>query len=137
MGTKLDHVFVYGSLMEGFELHNYLVDSELVSGGVVRGRLVALDGYPGLLDGDDEVQGEVYRLKDPDTALGIIDGVERFDKSDPVGSLFVRVVRRVRLFDGATIDAWTYLLNRQPSNDPAVPNGDWRMFVSRANRSPI
>jgi gamma-glutamylcyclotransferase (GGCT)/AIG2-like uncharacterized protein YtfP len=134
MSSKPNNVFVYGSLMEGFELHAYLSDSTLIGCGVVRGTLVALDGYPGLLDGSDAVQGEVYRLNEPEKALKVIDRVERFDESDPSGSLFLRVVRPVTLSDGAALNAWMYLLNRHPSNYQAVPNGDWRAFVSTTHK---
>jgi gamma-glutamylcyclotransferase (GGCT)/AIG2-like uncharacterized protein YtfP len=101
MRTEPNYVFVYGSLMAGFELHHCLDGSEFVSHGAVAGKLVALGEYPGLVDGDGIVRGEVYRCPDAESALKAIDRVERFDPRDPPGSLFLRVARQVALQRGS------------------------------------
>jgi gamma-glutamylcyclotransferase (GGCT)/AIG2-like uncharacterized protein YtfP len=136
MRNEPAHIFVYGSLMGGFELHHWLRDSEFVCGGAVAGKLVTLGAYPGLLDGDGLVRGEVYRCPSIDGWLTGIDRVERCDPTNPTHSLFVRVARRITLTDGAELDAWVYMLNQRQTSAPFIPGGDWRAFVATLTGTP-
>ena len=58
-------LFTYGTLMRGYGLHAVLArGASRVGAGSVRGRLLDLGRYPGLVDGRGRVHGEVYRLDD-------------------------------------------------------------------------
>ncbi|MEG1087813.1 MAG: gamma-glutamylcyclotransferase family protein, partial [Cetobacterium sp.] len=66
--TEEKKIFVYGSLREGFfNYDKYLVNKvSPASLGKVNGKLFHLShkGYPALLDGEEEVIGELMELKD-------------------------------------------------------------------------
>jgi len=116
------HVFVYGTLMRG-ELRERLLHPHRPRRWVpsrVRGALVDLGEYPGLVAGEREVAGELIELDDPGAALRELDRVEDFEGYGAPGSLYRRVV--VEVDDGT--HAWTYRYVG-PGGRP-IPSGDWR-----------
>ena len=119
-------VFVYGSLMRGLDLHHHMESGTFAGEGTVRGTLVSLDRYPGLIDGSGAVRGELYRFDDLPTALDVLDDVEEFNPTDPDGSPFVRVTRPVTTSDGTQLEAWLYLYQGPVKNAPRIDGGDWR-----------
>lgn len=112
--------------MRGFDLHHYMAGASFIGEGWMTGRLVDLGRYPGMLDGNGNVMGEIYRLDDIAASLEALDDLEEFDPADPDNSLYLRVVRDVRCDDGSITSAWVYLYNRDTANAPAVKSGDWR-----------
>ena len=132
MTIEAYYVFVYGSLMEGFPLHSYLGSGTLVSKACVAGNLLSLGDYPGLVEGDGTVKGELYRCDDLRN-LASLDRVERFDPLEPQNSLFQRVLRAVTLSDGSSQKAWVYMLSKNDTEALLIPGGDWRGFVNSIN----
>ncbi|MDP6944701.1 MAG: gamma-glutamylcyclotransferase family protein, partial [Myxococcota bacterium] len=72
-----DHLlFVYGSLMRGFQYNALLSDADFVA----RTRtdscwtLLDLGRYPGVIPGVQRIEGELYRL--PDSMLARLDRLE-------------------------------------------------------------
>jgi gamma-glutamylcyclotransferase (GGCT)/AIG2-like uncharacterized protein YtfP len=122
-------IFVYGALMRGFDLHQYMAGATFVGEGTIQGRLVALGRYPGLLDGDGNVVGELYRLDDVAASLETLDDIEEFDPADPDNSEYLRIVRDVHCKDGSTVSSWVYLYNGDASAAPAIKGGDWRQHL--------
>lgn len=56
-------LFVYGTLKQGYGNHVFLKDSKFLGVDSVRGTLVDLGAFPGLLkDGDRPVYGELYEV---------------------------------------------------------------------------
>lgn len=119
-------IFVYGGLMRGFDLHHHMAGAAFVGEGWISGSLVSLGRYPGLLAGEDKVQGEIYRVDDPAASLEALDDLEDFDPGDPDKSAYLRVLRDVHASDGATLQAWTYVYNQEPGAAHRVTSGDWR-----------
>jgi gamma-glutamylcyclotransferase (GGCT)/AIG2-like uncharacterized protein YtfP len=93
----------------------------------IEGDLLDLGDYPGLVDGERRVKGELYELTDL-TAFKILDDYEEFDPSRPEKSIFVR--RAVRLKD-PEIDCWAYFYNGDPSAKPKVDAVDWSEYKRR------
>jgi gamma-glutamylcyclotransferase (GGCT)/AIG2-like uncharacterized protein YtfP len=83
----------------------------------VRGRLVDLGEYPGLLLGDAagaeacEVAGEIFEVPDA-SSLGELDAYEDFRPGNPNASLFLRMVATATLRDGSAQTCWVYAYNR-------------------------
>lgn len=114
-------LFVYGTLRRG-ELRAPLLARHRPrrwEPARVAGALVDLGEYPGLIDGDGEVRGELVELDDPADALAELDEVEEFLGYGRAGSLYRRVIVRA---DG--VPAWTYRWLGAPG--PRIASGDWR-----------
>jgi gamma-glutamylcyclotransferase (GGCT)/AIG2-like uncharacterized protein YtfP len=128
-----DRLFVYGTLRAG-EAARALVAGHVARSvpGTVRGAMYAFPmGYPGLVDGEGAVRGELLWLSDLGTALPLLDEYE--------GEDFARVVRSVELADGTRVQAWCYVLADPSSVSVAgaeeVPGGDWIDYrAARAGR---
>jgi len=121
----IEHLFLYGTLMRGgaahasFSLHERLAH---VADASVRGRLYDLGGYPGLVDGDGRVKGEVHRILDP----AVLAELDRYEACDPLHEETSEYVRRAIALPALGIEAWVYLY-RGPL-DRAVPlaTSRWR-----------
>jgi gamma-glutamylcyclotransferase (GGCT)/AIG2-like uncharacterized protein YtfP len=89
----------------------------------LRGRLLQLGAYPGLLlPGDEIIRGELFALPD-DRELRArtwreLDAYEDFRPASPETSLFTRVLTRITMANEETCLAWVYLFN-EPVSKPA------------------
>jgi gamma-glutamylcyclotransferase (GGCT)/AIG2-like uncharacterized protein YtfP len=112
-----EHIAFYGSLMDDhgkqkeLKIKDYL---EAIGPCEIRGHLYDLGEYPGLVQGDDRVKAELYKVKDA-RVFPLLDKYEDFDVRNPQHSLFVRHV--VRLVE-PQLDAWVYFYNRSIDSSP-------------------
>ena len=126
-------LFVYGTLMSGLSAHAFLIDSPFVSHGVLYGaRLVHLkDGFPGAIEGEGTVFGEVYRVDD--ITLRAIDLFEEFNELFPEDSFYIRKLKQIRLIPmNEFVEAWVYVLNPLLIDSlefTEIPFGNWREFL--------
>ena len=110
------HLFLYGTLMRGQPAHRFLTGrATFVSEGHVRGTLLALGKFPGLVAGRGRVRGEVWRFEAPEV-LRTLDEYEgyNFERCTTIAALATG--RRVRVF------VYRY---RGPRTT-VIPEGDWR-----------
>ena len=127
--SELDRVFVYGTLMRGFD-HPM---SRLLSAGAdflgpasCRGRLYMVAHYPGLLHSDDAgdvVFGELYRLRDVAGLMAALDDYESVGPGYEAPTLYLREVVPVTLRDGSVQEAWTYIYNRPVDEAKRIKSG--------------
>ena len=89
----------------------------------MRGSLVDLRGYPGLVAGDGAVRGELYRLHDAEL-LRVLDREEGYN--------FERLRAGVILADGRRSRAWVYWYQGSRHRAVLIADGDYR----RAHPSP-
>jgi gamma-glutamylcyclotransferase (GGCT)/AIG2-like uncharacterized protein YtfP len=125
----LDRVFVYGTLMRGFD-HPM---SRLLSAGAdflgeasCRGRLYLVAHYPGLLHSDnagDVVFGELYRLRDVDALMAALDDYESVGPGYEAPTLYLRERVPVTLGGGRVVEAWTYIYNRPVDESKRIVSG--------------
>lgn len=112
-----DRLFVYGTLMRGFDhpMAKLLSRSAEFSGEArCQGRLYLVKHYPGLVlsnDPGDVVVGELYRLRQPYELLREFDMYEACGEGFAEPTEYIRQMLPVRLDDGAASQAWTYLYN--------------------------
>ena len=119
-------LFAYGTLMRGYTLHAALAArATLLTTGHVRGRLLDLGHYPGLIDGAGRVHGEVYRLDDPQL-LPVLDREEGYN--------FVRRRAIVMLAGGRRARAWLYRYRGPRERATPIPDGDYRRACPPAGR---
>jgi gamma-glutamylcyclotransferase (GGCT)/AIG2-like uncharacterized protein YtfP len=111
-------LFTYGTLMRGYGLHHVLGPrAELVGLATARGRLFDLGRYPGAVEGQGRVRGEVYRLRDPQV-LAAVDRAE--------GVQFVRGHTLLTLANGGRARAWIYRYRGPRERAVPIPDGDYR-----------
>ncbi len=123
-----DHLFVYGTLMRGFDhpMAKLLSRSaEFCGEARCRGRLYLVKHYPGLVlsdDDDDVVFGELVRLRSPEHALLTFDGYEGCGP-DVASPQYLRQMLPVTRDDGTVSEAWTYVYNRPVTKLRRIASG--------------
>ena len=125
--SRLQHVFVYGTLMRGESRWPQLEpwSSSEVEEGHIMGRLYHLGTYPGVrLDESGVVHGELHRCEDIEKTLETLDLVEGHDEYQPGEGLYVRVPVSVQTVNGV-VWAWTYVINDAPNPSTWLQDGRW------------
>lgn len=124
-----DYVFVYGSLMRGFEPHENLGVSEraeFLGQAHVQGTLYSFGDYPGLVRSETgTVEGELYRPTDPK----LVDDLDHYENYYPDAveeSLFVRTYVEVVDRD---LQAWAYVYNEDETQGVEIESGSWREYL--------
>lgn len=85
--------------------------------GHVRGALYAIDWFPGMTDGVDDVAGDLLRLPDEDGMLAELDAYE--------GADYARRRTTVRMKGGEEIEAWTYMWVGALDGATRIESGDF------------
>jgi gamma-glutamylcyclotransferase (GGCT)/AIG2-like uncharacterized protein YtfP len=128
MQARQDLLFVYGTLMRGFDhpMAKLLSRSaEFCGDARCRGRLYLVKHYPGLVlsdDADDVVFGELYRLRTPEESFATLDEYEGCGPG-VTSPGYVRQLLPVTLDDGAVNEAWTYVYNRPVAKLTRIASG--------------
>jgi gamma-glutamylcyclotransferase (GGCT)/AIG2-like uncharacterized protein YtfP len=123
-----DHLFVYGTLMRGFDhpMAKLLSRSaEFCGEARCQGRLYLVKHYPGLVLSDDPadvVFGELLRLRTPDTSFAILDEYEGCGPG-VASPQYIRQVLPVTREDGTVSEAWTYVYNRPLATLKRITSG--------------
>ncbi|QDM15587.1 gamma-glutamylcyclotransferase [Tardiphaga sp. vice352] len=127
--SELDCVFVYGTLMSGFDhpmSRRLAAGADLVGPASCRGRLYRVAHYPGLLHSDDAadvVHGELYRLRNVAELMAALDDYESIGPGFEPPTLYLREVVPVTLADGRVQQAWTYIYNRPVDEAKRIVSG--------------
>jgi gamma-glutamylcyclotransferase (GGCT)/AIG2-like uncharacterized protein YtfP len=124
-----DLVFVYGTLMRGFDhpMSKLLASSaDFLGDASCGGRLYMITHYPGLLHAAadaDIVHGDLFRMRDPDTLLAVLDDYESIGPEQEEPMLYLRELLPVTLGDGSVVQAWTYIYNRPVDEAKRIASG--------------
>src|SRR6201747_3132128 len=124
-----DHLFVYGTLMRGFDhpMAQLLSRSaDFIGEAHCRGRLHLVKHYPGLVLSDDPTEvvfGELYRLRAPAELLAEFDMYEACGEGFAEPTEYVRRMLPVKLADGTAGEAWTYIYNWPVAHLPRIASG--------------
>jgi len=124
-----DRLFVYGTLMRGFDHPMAKLLSraaDFLGSATCRGRLHLIKHYPGLVLSDDPadvVHGELYRLRERDALLAEFDMYEACGAGFPEPTEYLRQMLAVTQDDGATTEAWTYIYNWPVTGLPQIASG--------------
>jgi gamma-glutamylcyclotransferase (GGCT)/AIG2-like uncharacterized protein YtfP len=125
---KSDQLFVYGTLMRGFDhpMAKLLSRSaEFVGEAHCQGRLYLVTHYPGLVlsdAADDVVFGELVRLHRPEESLATLDEYEGCGPG-VASPQYLRQVLAVTRDDGTVSEAWTYVYNRPVAKLTRIASG--------------
>ena len=124
-----DLLFVYGTLMRGFDhpMAQLLARSaDFIGEARCRGRLYLVKHYPGLVlsdDADEFVFGELYRLRQPEALLREFDMYEACGEGFAEPTEYIRQMLPVTLGDSAASAAWTYIYNWPVAHLPRIASG--------------
>jgi gamma-glutamylcyclotransferase (GGCT)/AIG2-like uncharacterized protein YtfP len=131
MNQHIHHLFVYGSLLSGFQHPAYTYVSRyftLVSPAVTHGNIFDLGEYPGAVPAPAPavIHGELYKVNHTDEfsfAIKQLDDYEGFLVEAGEVPLFRR--ESVDVKNGNVITtAWIYWYNREVDENKMIPNGD-------------
>lgn len=114
-------LFVYGTLMRSYPenpFKNWLnKNAKYIGEGQIAGALYKVDYYPGLIDGDGQVKGEVYELLKEDETLPALDAYEDYLPHNPKDSLYIREKRKVTLAQTHDkLTCWVYIYHKSTEN---------------------
>ena len=124
-----DRLFVYGTLMRGFDhpmARLLSANADFLGEATCRGRLYLVRHYPGLVLSDDSadvVHGELFRLCARDELLREFDMYEACGEGFKPPTEYVRDVLQVTLANGSASEAWTYVYNWSVAKLPRIASG--------------
>ena len=124
-----DLLFVYGTLMRGFDLPMAQLlsrSADFIGEAHCRGRLYRVTHYPALVLSDvpgDVVFGELFRLRQPAELLREFDMYEACGEGFAEPTEYVRQMLPVTCADGAVTEAWTYIYNWPVTDLPRIASG--------------
>jgi gamma-glutamylcyclotransferase (GGCT)/AIG2-like uncharacterized protein YtfP len=124
-----DRLFVYGTLMRGFDHPMAKLLSkraDFLGEAKCKGRLYRVKHYPALVlsnDPADIVFGELYRLRACDALLREFDMYEACGEGFAEPTEYVRKMLNVTLDDGSASEAWTYVYNWPVTRLPHIASG--------------
>lgn len=125
------YIFDYGTLRSApaHQMSKVLEQyADLVGRGRLPGILYDVGHYPGAVRKSGTrafILGDVYRLRDSDRALKILDRYEGWNEKKPESSEFRRSRVAVDMGAGKRIHAWIYLYNRPTTGLPRITSGDY------------
>lgn len=124
-----DLLFVYGTLMRGFDhpmARLLAANADFMGEARCRGRLYLIKHYPGLVLSDDPadtVHGELFGLHDRDAMLHEFDMYEACGDNFPQPTEYLRRMLPLTLADGSATEAWTYIYNWPVTKLPRIESG--------------
>ena len=122
-------VFVYGTLLKGMSRSHSLNTSKFEGLGMIKDRLYDLGSYPGIVESNNSVFGEIYDVDS--TTLLALDHIEGYDENYSERSLYIRREVDVTLLnDGSSIKAYTYFYNASDLDAYyKIASGDYRRYI--------
>ena len=118
-------LFVYGTLLKGLERESVLSESRYLGTVVIQARMYDLGSYPGIIDGEGQVIGEIYEI-DQDT-LNKLDKVEGYIPDKPKCSKYIR--KEVNIVSTEVDDTViAYFYNHQVKESGRILSGDYRKY---------
>lgn len=137
---QTNHLFVYGSLLSGFQLYAYEYIKRYfhyVGEATVKGTMYDMGSYPVVvpLDTGRFIKGELYEINNPaefSFALAQLDDYEGLHPEEGHEVFFERQVVDV-FMDDKTVNAWIYWYNRHVSDKPVIESGDMREYAKAKN----
>ena len=131
MNSGSDFLFVYGTLMHGFDnpfASRIRALSSYQGKGFFQGMLYRISWYPGAVYDktvEEKVHGEVFRLSEDEGLLPLLDEYEDV-LEDESGSLYLRKLVPITLSNKRIVLCWTYLYNQATEGLEIIPGGNFR-----------
>ena len=132
-----DYLFVYSSLLEGFQSEEYRYIHQyfgFVGKATVKGILSDLGNNPVAKPTTEDyfIKGELYKINDSDEfsfAIGQLDDYEGVRPEAYENPLYTRELTIVFKEDGSQVNAWVYWYNGNVDGKPVIQSGDVMEYV--------
>jgi len=104
-------VFVYGTLKKGYGNHRCLDGAKFIKETITKPiyDLVDVGYFPGLVSGNNAIQGEIYEIND--SILKRLDNLEGYRGKSSNSNLYNRIIIKIE-----DEDIYTYKFNRSSEN---------------------
>jgi len=126
-GQKV-YLFVYGTLMSTNRSNRaYLDDAEYLGKFTLNGyELYDLGSYPGIVEGNDKVKGELYAVS--------IDKLDDIDRYEGEGFLYTRKMVQILGEGNEKLNAYTYVYNKPVTGSMKInyENQPWYQGIAKA-----
>lgn len=126
-GQKV-YLFVYGTLMSTNRSNRaYLDDAEYLGKFTLDGyELYDLGSYPGIVEGNDKVKGELYAVS--------IDKLDDIDRYEGEGFLYTRKMVQILGEGNEKLNAYTYVYNKPVTGSMKInyENQPWYQGIAKA-----
>lgn len=113
--------FVYGSLREGFFNYDKYLDGHVLTSEIAttKGDLYHIKhkGYPALVDGNRNIEGEVITVDNLDVLVKALDEMENFYGLGNENNEYERIEKEVILSDGTKEICYVYKYVEKQAND--------------------
>lgn len=137
---QTNHLFVYGSLLSGFQLSSYEYIRRyfhLIGEATVKGTMYDLGTHPVVVNTDTGrfIKGELYEIRNTaefSFALAQLDDYEGLHPEEGQEVFYSREITDVFIGD-KVVNAWIYWYDRDVSDRPVVESGDMRAYA-KGNR---
>jgi len=122
-------LFVYGGLLKGMTLSPFIESARYLGPGYIKAKIYFLGQFPGIVQGNDVVFGELYELKLDD--LPGLDKIEDYHPENLEKSSYIRKKTEVNILPfGDKLIAEAYFYNRPIEDEHIyIPHGDYRRFI--------
>jgi len=131
------NLFVYGTLLSRFDspfTRILAAEAELLGPAYLRGRLYQVTPrYPGLIlskDPGDVALGEVFRMRDPDVLLALLDDYEGCAPRSPKPFEYARVLTSAACDNGRSIEVWSYVYRLPVKEEDLIASGSYAPRLS-------
>jgi len=139
MKQDLHHLFVYGSLRQGFHHAAHQCSSKkfsFVCNGKIRGTLSDMGEYPAATPCDEEhyIIGELYVINNEEEYEWAIEQLDEYEGLFPEEDegeqvLFRREMTTIFTENGDIKHAWVYWYNGDVSGRPVIASGDVMQYL--------
>ena len=121
-------IFVYGTLSKGMTRSSVLVKSKFLGLGFIEGLLYDLGAYPGIVEGNNSVYGELYEIDT--TKVKELDRIEGYSSEHEYQSLYKRKeVNVILINNGSQERAHAYFFNQQLKDNKLIDCRDYRRYI--------
>jgi gamma-glutamylcyclotransferase (GGCT)/AIG2-like uncharacterized protein YtfP len=142
--SECARLFVYGTLLRGFENAAFLQSPEKVTFlgiGTIEGQLFDLGPFPAFVLSSNntdakktEIKGEIHKIEDPEVLFETLDLIEGYNHQHPERSLFIREKVTARTENGE-IEVWVYIYHQSLDGSRLIESGDYRAYKIESTKN--
>lgn len=129
---KSDYLFVYGTLLKGFDsyMSKFLdKNADFIGEGYINGKLFEVSWYPGAVlskNPAEKVYGHIFKIHELKKTFKILDDYEGVgDSSAEYSNEYKRELIETFLKDGQVLLTWVYTYNNATDHLRLIASGDF------------